>query len=362
MSKNSHGADLYDISKKYGFSIDEIKDFSSNINPFGPSRLAMKTVAENPQKAAIYPDADYLDLRRAIAEYSGALQDNILLASGASGFIKALTAFFEPQRALIYAPTYSEYEKELSKVSDKIFYYDLVKEDQFMPDVDKLTALIKAQNISFVLICNPNNPTGSILTRVQTEKLLCLKNTIFVIDETYVEFSDIDTYSSAALTDRYENLFIIRSTSKFFAVPGIRLGYLITGNSEYKKAYLEKDMLIWDINIFAQIMGEVMFLDTAYQEKVHKFVKNQRKLIYARLSKLKNIKLYPSKSNFLLAEIVDGTHTAPELREYLLKKAMVIRDCSSFKNLNDKFFRLCILSEDDNQNLMRQIEAFFAKG
>ena len=176
-----------------------------------------------------------------------------------------------------------------------------------------------------------------------------------MVDETYVEFSDVDMYSAVNLTEKYDNLLVIRSTSKFFAAAGIRLGYGITGN---KKLYdeINKHTNLWNINIFADILGGEMFTDTDYHKNVFEFINSEKEKMISTLEKIDCLKVYPSKSNFVLCEILDKKLTAHELREKLIPHALIIRDCASFNNLSEYFFRFCILDEQSNDKLLKLIE------
>ncbi|MDU5682110.1 MAG: aminotransferase class I/II-fold pyridoxal phosphate-dependent enzyme, partial [Peptostreptococcus sp.] len=152
-----------------------------------------------------------------------------------------------------------------------------------------------------------------------------------------------------------DNLLVIRSTSKFFAAAGIRLGYGITGN---KKLYddINKHTNLWNINIFADILGGEMFTDTDYHKKVFEFINREKEKMISTLKKIDCLKVYPSKSNFVLCEILDKKMTAHDLREKLIPFALIIRDCASFNNLNEYFFRFCILDEQSNDKLLKLIE------
>lgn len=350
--KPKHGANLFELSQKYGFNIEEIVDFSSNINPFGVSKKALEKLKNNLDKAAIYPDPDYIELKKIIANYLDTSNNQVLIASGVSSFIKSFISILNPKNSLIYSPTYSEYEKELSANNSKIHKYNLVKKENFNLDIDKLIEKINSENIELTFICNPNNPTGTIIEKEKIEKILKSINSILIVDETYVEFSDTDRFSSVNLATKYDNLVVMRSTSKFFSTPGIRLGYSVTNNEKILEIYNNKEELIWGINIYAEIMGKEMFQDYEYQTKVRNFIEEERKNIYKELSDVKSLKLYKSYGNFILIEIVDKSITSDELYDLLIQKKMAIRNCRNFENLNEYFFRICILSKENNEKLI----------
>lgn len=353
--KSTHGANLFEIQKKYGFSIDDIKDFSSNVNPLGPSPKAMKKLTQNLNKVGVYPDPNYDDLLSSIEKYTHISRDNIILTSGTTNLISSFISLINPKNALIFNPSYSEYENELKKINANIISYDLNKNDDFSINSEKLINLIKENNVELVVLTNPNNPTGFALNNREIERIINSCDCYFMIDETYVEFSAVSTYSSIELTKNFDNLLVLRSTSKFFAAAGIRLGYGIIAN---KNLYDEitKNTNLWNINIFAEILGTEMFTDTTYHKKVFEYINKEKNKMISYLSKIDCLKVYPSESNFVLVEILDKKITAHELREKLIPYTLIIRDCSSFNNLNEYFFRFCILDEKSNDKLLENIQ------
>lgn len=356
MKHDSHGVNLFEISKEYGFSMDEVVDFSSNINPFGMSELAKENIIKNIDKFSTYPDPEYRSLKEAISSYVGVGDENILIGSGTSEIISNYISYINPKRALLISPCYSEYENELKKLGSEIFYYNLKEEMDFKIDILEIVNIIEGNGIELFIFANPNNPTGTILTREEVEYIL--KNTginIFV-DETYVEFSDTDVYSSKDLVEKYEKILVARSSSKFFATPGIRLGYALS-KDEKLKDYFFKKCLIWGVNIAAELCGLSMFKDSEYEKKVHAFIKRERGYALEFLKKLDGIKVFESKGNFILCKILDGRN-ASDLYRFLAKDKMIIRDCTSFKNLSEKFFRFCLLGEEDNRKLLLKIKEF----
>ena len=223
--KVNHGANLYDLSSQYGFSKEDIMDFSSNINPFGSSKLAKEYIVNNIDKVSVYPDPEYLELKTSISNYCNCSIDNILLGSGATELISSFIKTINPKKALILSPAYSEYEKELSKIECNITKYFSKKEYNFTINIDNLIEIINKDNYELIIICNPNNPTGFTFSKNEIEKILNNTNSFVMVDETYIEFTNTSIYSSTSLVDKYDNLFVIRGTSKFFSTPGIRLGY-----------------------------------------------------------------------------------------------------------------------------------------
>ncbi|WP_305305596.1 pyridoxal phosphate-dependent aminotransferase [Romboutsia ilealis] len=349
--KVNHGANLYDLSSQYGFSKEDIMDFSSNINPFGSSKLAKEYIVNNIDKVSVYPDPEYLELKTSISNYCNCSIDNILLGSGATELISSFIKTINPKKALILSPAYSEYEKELSKIKCNITKYFSKKEYNFTINIDNLIEIINKNNYELIIICNPNNPTGFTFSKNEIEKILNNTNSFVMVDETYIEFTNTSIYSSTSLVDKYDNLFVIRGTSKFFSTPGIRLGYGLISN--YKVMYeMNSNLDLWNINIFASMMGEVMFNDNKFIENTYSLMTKERDYLVNELSKFTDLKIYNSQGNFILCEIKSKSITAKEVREKLIHKRIIIRDCVSFDGLDEYFFRVCILKPEENKLLI----------
>ncbi|MCI9061613.1 MULTISPECIES: pyridoxal phosphate-dependent aminotransferase [Romboutsia] len=356
--KINHGANLYDLSSQYGFSKEDIMDFSSNINPFGSSKLAKEYIVNNIDKVSVYPDPEYLELKTSISNYCNCSIDNILLGSGATELISSFIKTINPKKALILSPAYSEYEKELSKIECNITKYFSKKEYNFTINIDNLIEIINKDNYELIIICNPNNPTGFTFSKNEIEKILNNTNSFVMVDETYIEFTNTSIYSSTSLVDKYDNLFVIRGTSKFFSTPGIRLGYGLISNHKIKYE-MNSNLDLWNINIFASMMGEVMFNDNKFIENTYSLMIKERDYLVNELSKFTDLKIYNSQGNFILCEIKSKSITAKEVREKLIPKRIIIRDCVSFDGLDEYFFRVCILKPEENKLLIDNLINIF---
>lgn len=356
--KINHGANLYDLSSQYGFSKEDIMDFSSNINPFGSSKLAKEYIVNNIDKVSVYPDPEYLELKTSISNYCNCSIDNILLGSGATELISSFIKTINPKKALILSPAYSEYEKELSKIECNITKYFSKKEYNFTINIDNLIEIINKDNYELIIICNPNNPTGFTFSKNEIEKILNNTNSFVMVDETYIEFTNTSIYSSTSLVDKYDNLFVIRGTSKFFSTPGIRLGYGLISNHKIKYE-MNSNLDLWNINILASMMGEVMFNDNKFIENTYSLMIKERDYLVNELSKFTDLKIYNSQGNFILCEIKSKSITAKEVREKLIPKRIIIRDCASFDGLDEYFFRVCILKPEENKLLIDNLINIF---
>lgn len=353
----AHGANVFEIARKRNIDVSEISDFSSNINPLGASKKTLNYIKDNLNLLFTYPDPEYLELRKSIATYNNAKESDIVLGLGATEILKSSIKYYAPKNSMILSPCYSEYEEELKKINSNIFHFNLKYEDKFKIDVDEVISFIKKNDINLFVFANPNNPTGTALKRDEIEKILKESDVKLIVDETYTEFCDQKVFSSGSLTKKYKNLLITRGTSKFFSLPGIRLGYGLTSDIGLIKSFKDKETL-WQINSVADMCGQVMFGDKEYHEEVFNFIKTRRDYLFSELGKINGLEPIESKGNFILIKIKSDI-TSTDLREKLAEKLMIVRDCKTFKGLDDSYFRVCILTDKENEKLIKSLKDIF---
>ncbi len=352
-----HGSDLEKIEEIYGIKKEDIVSFSANVNPLGISENLRRELASDIDVIGSYPDREYTALRSVIASYCGTDRDSILVGNGSTELITLFIKTLSPKKAMIIGPTYSEYERELSLSGGTSLYYPLREEDDYALDEDRLIESLN-ESVDMLIMCNPNNPTSTAVTRRQMRHILdaCKTCNIFVlIDETYIEFcEDYDNISCASLTASYNNLCILRGTSKFFAAPGLRLGYAICGDSDLMKDIAAiKDP--WTINSLAEVAGRIMFTDSEYIEATKELISSERKKVTDSLRNIDGIKVYEPSANFVLCRITKPGVDADILFDKAIRANMMIRNCSSFPYLDNTYFRICFMKTEDNDRLLNLI-------
>lgn len=349
-----HGSDLEKIESIYGIKKENIISFSANVNPLGVSPLLRATLSEKIDAITSYPDREYTSLRKCIATYCNTDYENIIVGNGSTELISLFIQIEHPKKALVIGPTYSEYEREIALGGGTTLYYPLKEKDDFNLDVEDFVSQLN-ESIDLLVICNPNNPTSSCITRKAMRKILdvCKQYDIYVmVDETYVEFADnMEAIDSVPLTNYYNNIVILRGTSKFFAAPGLRLGYAITGNRDLIKA-INTRKNPWTINSLAVVAGETMFTDTSYIEQTKQLISAERERCYQALLASPDYKVYKPSGNFLLAKIVNENLTSEYLFDKAIRQGMMIRDCSTFPFLDNKYIRFCFMNPEDNSRLL----------
>lgn len=352
-----HGSDLEAIEKCYHIKKEDIISFSANVNPLGISYQLRSTLADNLDAITTYPDREYTALRTCIATYAGTQPENVIVGNGSTELISLFIQTKHPKKALVLGPTYSEYEREIALGGATTLYYPLKEEHGFHMDVEDFCSHLSDQ-LELLVLCNPNNPTSTAITCSQMRRILdaCLQYGIFVmVDETYVEFAPEEKdVTSIPLTNYYTNLIILRGTSKFFAAPGLRLGYAVTGNQDLIKA-INTRKNPWTINSLAEIAGRLMFPDEEYIRHTRELICGERERLFNELSTWDSVTVYEASANFILMKIRKPGITSQDLFDHCIRKGLMIRDCSTFPFLDDHFVRFCVMLPEQNDRLL---EAF----
>lgn len=354
-----HGSDIEKICEYYHLKKEDIINFGANVNPLGLSASVKAALASHLDILSSYPDREYTSLRDVLSAYCRIPSDYILPGNGSSELISLLIDALSPKHTLILGPTYSEYSRELSFSGSTQEYYHLKEEQDFRLDADDLCTVLAKGNYDLLIICNPNNPTSSAILHDDMEKLLCFcaDHGVFVmIDETYVEFApDIEAVTAVPFTQRFTNLCVLRGVSKFFAAPGMRLGYAVTGNPDFLRKMKEKQ-IPWSLNSAGAYAGELLFQDQDYIDRTRQLILTERGRMYDALSQLASFKVFQPYANFLLLKILKEEKTAFDVFETCIKNGLMIRDCSSFQCLDGEFVRFCIMMPEDNSRLLKVLE------
>ena len=352
-----HGSDLEKIEQIYGIKKEDIVSFSANVNPLGISDKLKSELAGKLDVISTYPDREYTSLRSVIAAYCKTVPEYVLVGNGSTELITLFIKMISPKKAMITGPTYSEYERELSLAGGKSVYFPLAEEDDFALDVKGLVSALD-ESVDMLIMCNPNNPTSTAVKSDDMRLIVeaCAAKDIFVlVDETYVEFAkDYDNISCVPLVSDYKNLCLLRGVSKFFAAPGLRLGYAICGDADLMKNIASiKDP--WTVCSLSEVAGQIMFTDTDYIKATKDLIFSERSRVVAALRAIDGLKVYEPVANFVLCRITKENVDADILFDKAIRNNLMIRNCSTFPYLSNKYFRLCFMSPADNDRLLEVI-------
>ena len=359
-----HGGNIYKIFREK--NIDKILDYSSNINPYGLPENLKKEIFEKLFVLERYPDPDYIELREKIAEKNNLNIENIIVGNGATEIIFLFMKILSPKKVLIVSPTFGEYERAikastLANDSLEINYFELKEAENFVLNIKNLETELE-NNYDLLILCNPNNPTGQFLKLKKLEEILKIceqKNTKLFVDEAFVEFvEDWENESIINSKENKENLFVIRAFTKFFAIPGLRLGYGICFNKNLLKKMLEKKEP-WSVNNIAELAGKTVLDDENYIQKTKEWIKDQKKYMYENLNKIEGLRAYKTEVNFILLKIEDNLLEkgldVKNLRKKMLEKGILIRDASNFIYLDKRYFRLAIKDKLNNEKVIETL-------
>ena len=382
-----HGGNIYKVFREK--NIKEILDYSSNINPYGIPESLKKRITENLEVLERYPDPDYVELREKLANLNKVNLSDIILGNGATEIIFLFMKVINPKKILIVSPTFGEYEravkateisgdtvslsssngdnKNIENKKIEIEYFELKESDDFKLNIGNLKNELE-NKYDLLIICNPNNPTGKFLKLAQTEEILkeCNKyDTKLFIDEAFIEFlADGMKESIINTEENKKNLFVTRAFTKFFAIPGLRLGYGMYFDKELEKKISEKKEP-WSVNNIAEMAGLTVLDDTEYIEKTLKWIVEEKIYMYEKLNEISGIKSYETEVNFITGKIDEKLFSeglnVKVLREKMLEQGILIRDASNFKFLDERFFRLAIKDRASNERVIEAMKEIFRK-
>lgn len=354
-----HGGDIYRNRIKY--------DFSVNTNARGipvPVQEALQKAVADCWK---YPDIRCELLKQKIAEKEGISGDFLVCGNGASELFAAVVHALHPKKTVIPVPSFYGYEWAAGMQEQEIRFYLMKEESDYRLDEDFLFVL--DEDTELIFLANPNNPVGNCVNSDLLERIIrrCKEKEIYVVlDECFLEFCEDEAEKSwKKKTECYENLLVVRAFTKTYAIPGVRLGYLITGNKKVREK-IKKQLPEWNVSIFAQYAGTAAAEERSCIEETVLWLKEERKYVAEGLEQI-NLscqqqglkpplqKIYPSEANFLLIE------TKLHLYEALLRQQILIRSCGNYRGLSANHYRIAIRSHAENEILLHKMQKIAEK-
>ncbi|MCX8153272.1 MAG: histidinol-phosphate aminotransferase family protein [Candidatus Bathyarchaeota archaeon] len=333
-------------------------EFSGPINFLGPSPKAVEAIKEHAKLIRFYPDPNPVELRAEIARYvgHGVQESNIILGNGSIELIYMITETLPSGfKAVIPVPSFTEYEKAVLRVGGEPILVRLP--ENFALDTTSIKKAVTTDT-RVIYICNPHSPSGTLYSKEELLDMLefCRKRDIIVsIDENYIEFAEKGQEATmAGYVKQYANLFVIRSVTKFYGMPGIRFGYGVA--SEDLINTLQTVRQPWSINSLAGYAALAAIKDTEFIENTKRTIKEERVKFAKMLSEINGLQVFPSETNFLLVKIKDKKITSTMLKEKLATEGILIRDCSTFVGLDNSYFRVTVRSAEDNFRLVKTLK------
>jgi len=274
------------------------------------------------------------------------------LGNGAVELIYLLVKLLKPKKVLIPAPTFCEYEIAVNTNGGQVVDLNLSRTENFNLNLDNTIKML--DEVDMVILCNPNNPTGQLIKK---ENLLTIlreskKRGIFILlDEAFMDFVEgSEEYSLLSELRKWDNLFILYSLTKFFAIPGLRLGAGLANEELVNKLNFIKDP--WNVNCFAQLAGIVSLQDKKYIKDSKTFILKEKDFLYNELKKVNNIYPYKPSVNYIFIDVSKTGYSSKQLQQKIAAQGILVRDCSSYKNLGDQFIRVAVKGREQNIKLV----------
>lgn len=352
MTQLIHGGDIYSASKETGIEQAQILDFSANINPLGIPKEVKQAMIESLGACTNYPDPLCRDLVQAISAHEHVVPQAILCGNGAADLIYRLARALKPKKALLLAPTFAEYELALDTIGCKCSYYMLSEETGFVLQEDYLAYL--TSEIDLIVLCNPNNPTGTlipdvlmkaILKRCEAQQITCL------LDECFNDFIESGgAVSQVNQLENYSHLVILKAFTKLYGLAGVRLGYALS----YDHDLLERMRVegqCWNVSVIAQAAGKAALTQEAFRQETLQVISSERAYLQNELRRL-GMTVFDSVANYIFFKSNQGV----KLQETLRAQGILIRACHNYKGLDAQYFRIAVKSHRENQILIQALE------
>ncbi len=346
-----HGGDIFGAARRLEVPISRIIDFSANINPLGPSPKAHRRLKRELHAVCHYPDQRHEELRSLIASKHKIDQECIVFGNGATQLLYVIARCLKPRKTLLIVPSFSGYPAALAPAQCDIKQFRLLPKNGFCLGAEEFLENLEEERPDLVLLANPNNPTGTVIPHdvlVQIARLCRRTRTRFVVDESFIDFTQEPSLARLAAEGRY--LIVVRSLTKFYALPGLRIGYLVAHRSAAQM--LSRSIEPWSVNTLALAAAAESIKDSAYRERTLTLIAKERKCLLAGLQTLGWLEPFPSQTNFLLVRIKSQRFRGDVLRQKLESMRLLIRDSCGFKGLGQQYVRFAVRTHKENKRLI----------
>lgn len=360
LEKYGHGGDLQTAWEQFGWEPDQVLDFSANINPLGPPREIMQSLREELESIRSYPDPAHRRFRQALSAKLGVSLEWLLVGNGAAECMALAIQSIEPRLVGVIYPCFSEYVQFAEQYGAEVKGC-FGQEPDYKPEPNELKRLLKEVDLLF--IGHPNNPTGISYRKdklVEIARYAQEYGTYLVIDEAFLDFLvPKDQVSLLPILEQLPHVILIRSMTKFYAIPGLRLGFaianpaLITG--------MRQKQITWSVNQFALLAGEACLdLDT-YERQTRQLIVTERTFLQKEIEYAFGWRVWPGEANFLLVQL-PGHMTASELQSTLGKEGILIRNCAMYPGLTPQHFRIAVRTRRENERLLEAMQRVTRQG
>lgn len=355
MKNFEHGGNVHRLLREQnqeGVSTNRVYDFSANINPFGAPEWLRPLLSRNVDSLLHYPDPDYSEFTDTISKFTGRDPQNIVVGNGTSELLYAFMRVLPASRIVLPVPSYVDYLRAAEAAGKTVETVPCSEENDFRLDLQMLSGLCTGGDL--VVLASPNNPTGHSLNREELLHFIEEREDVhFLLDEAFLEFVE----GGKSLGAQYPHVSSLNSMTKFYGIPGLRLGYGLFPGAIAQA--MTKVMPPWSLNTFAAEVGNRCLQDTDFQNKSRLLVNELREEFIEGLSRFPQLKVYPSQANYLFIKLQKNDTTS--LSDFCLKKNLLIRRCDNYQGLTrpEIFFRIAVRTREENQYLLKVFADFF---
>jgi len=346
----AHGGDIYTFMERYDKTLTGVIDFSASINPLGPPDNVISEIKRHLNHIIHYPDPDMRRLRAKIGQTHNIDPESVACGNGCTELIYLLPRAMKFKKIIVPAPTYGDYERACRVMMQaSVIHHVLKRDENFDIRVAGLIKTIRSGEGDALFLCNPNNPTGRF---IEKEDLLEIAETAkkqrmyCIVDESFIDFVAIGSVVDAVKKNPY--LIVLKSMTKFYALPGLRLGYGVFPMRVAKT--IRRHQASWSVNTLAQAAGIAALDNDGYREMTLKVTGKQKRILEEGFSCL-NTYYVPSSANYYLLRLPN----ARDVKGYLENKGILVRDCSNFKGLDHTYIRVAVKSSGQNRILLKHM-------
>lgn len=352
MSGSGHGGDILSRASRLGLPVEELFDFSASINPLGTPPAVLRAAGEALKQSRYYPEIDARSLLEALAAHHALPVANLLPGSGATELLALFPEVFRPRRALLVTPAFSEYARNLRRVGTAIDDFPLRPEEDFSLSVDALLQQVK-HDTDLVLLANPGNPSGvAIEPQVLLELIQRIPDRIkLAVDEAFIDFDPGRSIISQVL--QHPHLYVFRSLTKFYAIAGLRAGYMAGPSAGIARLAAAKAP--WSLSTPAIAAARACLTEDAFRQRTLRELPLLRQQLAAGLAAL-GCQVFPSAVNYLLLRLPGEGANAEKLAEALLADRILVRTCGNFPPLDNRYLRVAVRTRDENLALINAME------
>lgn len=366
-----HGGNIFQFAHEQRIEPYEVVDFSANINPLGPSQRGLDALNAQLRYISHYPDATNDDVLNAIADTYEMDKHQIIVGNGAAELLYAICRLPGYTGAFVPAPGFSEYKEalEANKIPVRDIFYRPWEDDNGKPyfevpylALETFAAELKGQDGRIIVFLgNPNNPDGTLLDKDHIRTVASMlkdANSLLVIDESFIDFVGNDPlqdneHSMRSLVNEFDNIIVVHSFTKFYAVPGLRIGAAFA--NETLITQLQQYIPSWSVNTLAQAYTKAALNDVDYIKRTKQELNEERAFMYNALDDIEGITVYPPSANFILFQVNQEGITANYINEELKKYNMIVRNCDSYVGLTNHWVRIAIKDHDTNIKLVDKL-------